>query len=264
MATLSRGTALVVGRSEGPFLAVARPGAAEAWVEADQVERESDREAREKRTAAVASFPSIPGRMVAAAPVLLAPEWGAPRWGALEEGDPVEVLVPCDDFLGVKLLGIPLAFVPAHAVRFVPPPTPEPSPTPAGEGPAVPPGAGPGGAPVEVPIGTEPSRPPASSEGPYAALPPGAEPPELVRRVDPVYPELARRAGLSGVVELKLVVEADGSVGRVEPVGSAPAPLVEAARAAVQQWKYSPARLSGRPIAVEKTVRVTFRPAGSG
>lgn len=61
---------------------------------------------------------------------------------------------------------------------------------------------------------------------------------KLVRKVEPRYPELARRMNLSGTVKVVAVVAPDGSVRKVEPVGGSPL-LVQAAENAISQWKFA-------------------------
>ncbi len=117
VALLPRGSEVSVGESRAGFLHVTAK-AGSGWLEAGSFETAPEREARERRTKAVGSFPGIPGRIVAPCPVYLAPDYGAARWGELEDGDPVEVVLVEHEFLGVKLLGIPLAFVPAHAEPY--------------------------------------------------------------------------------------------------------------------------------------------------
>lgn len=260
MALLPRGSEIRVEESRGGFANVTAEGGRGGWLEAGTFETAPEQEARERRTTAVAKFPGLPARIVSACPIYLAPEYGSARWGALEEGDPVDVVLVEHEFLGVRLLGIPLAFVPAHAVRYVAPPAPTPMvPVPA---PVAPPEAE---APrVEVPFGPpDPAGPAAGPDTaePYATLPFGAEPPVLKTRVEPQYTEAARRAGVGGEVVLQVVVERDGTIGGVFAVQKAPLGLTEAAIDAVRRWVYTPARLDGRPIAVVKTVRVRFTPA---
>jgi len=261
VALLPRGSEVRVESPDGEFTRVVAKGGRSGWLETGAYETAAEREARERRTKAVADFATVPGRVVAPCPIYLAPDFGAARWGELEDGDPVDVVLAEHDFLGVRLLGIPLAFVPAHAVRYVaaPAPTPAvPAPAPAPE--AVPGEAGP--AIVEVPAsGETPAEPSAASPEPYAALPFGAEPPVLKTRVEPQYPAEARRAGIGGEVVLQVVVERDGTIGSVFAVQEAPLGLTTAATDAVRRWVYTPARLDGRPIAVVKTVRVRFAPA---
>ena len=60
----------------------------------------------------------------------------------------------------------------------------------------------------------------------------------VVKRVDPRYPDLAKKMSLGGTVKVIAVVAADGKVTKVEPVGGSPV-LVEAAQAAISQWKFA-------------------------
>lgn len=261
VARLPRGSEVRVGEYRGGFARVTANEGRDGWLEAGTFETAVEQEARERRTKAVADFPSVPGRIVSPCPIYLAPDYGAARWGELEDGDPVQVVMAEHEFLGVRLLGIPLAFVPAHAVRYVAPPVPTPMvPQPA---PVAPPADVPR---VDVPFGAPGDAPPApgaepASPEPYTALPFGAEPPVLKTRVEPRYSEAARRAGVGGEVVLQVVVERDGTIGGVFAVQKAPLGLTEEAIDAVRRWTYTPARLDGKPIAVFKTVRVRFTPA---
>ena len=63
---------------------------------------------------------------------------------------------------------------------------------------------------------------------------------KLVRKVEPRYPDVAKKMNLGGTVKLIAVVAADGKVTKVEPVGGSPI-LVEAAQSAITQWKFAPA-----------------------
>ena len=60
---------------------------------------------------------------------------------------------------------------------------------------------------------------------------------------------------------LKLVIFADGTVGDVSVV-EGEEPFVSAAKAVVTSWRYEPARLNGRPIAVFREVRIPFKLTG--
>ena len=59
-------------------------------------------------------------------------------------------------------------------------------------------------------------------------------------KVAPVYPEIARRMGISGTVKLSVVVATNGSVKNTTAVGGHPV-LVNAAIDAVRKWKFEPA-----------------------
>jgi len=62
----------------------------------------------------------------------------------------------------------------------------------------------------------------------------------VVRRVAPVYPELARKTRISGLVRLRATIAPNGSVKSIEAVGGNPL-LLKAAQEAVTNWKYAPA-----------------------
>ena len=80
---------------------------------------------------------------------------------------------------------------------------------------------------------------------------------KLVRRVEPVYPEIAIRAGIQGIVIIQVVVDETGRVAEVRVVSGHPI-LAAAARTAVEQWAYSPTSVDGRPISIIGTVSVNF------
>jgi TonB family protein len=70
---------------------------------------------------------------------------------------------------------------------------------------------------------------------------------KVVRMVTPVYPDLARRLQMSGVVKLRATVAPDGSVKSIEPVGGHPV-LIRAAQDAVTNWKFAPAPAETREV----------------
>ena len=59
-------------------------------------------------------------------------------------------------------------------------------------------------------------------------------------KVDPEYPELARRLKLQGIVRVQVTVSADGSVKDVKELGGNPV-LLNALVHAVKKWKYESA-----------------------
>ncbi len=89
-------------------------------------------------------------------------------------------------------------------------------------------------------------------------------PPRLVKRTSPVYPDEARRARAEGLVVLSATIAAGGLVTGVRlvhpPAAKAEyqALLVNAAIAAVEKWRYEPARCQGAPIATDLTVTISF------
>jgi TonB family protein len=76
---------------------------------------------------------------------------------------------------------------------------------------------------------------------------------KVVRKVEPVYPQVAKRLNLAGTVKVVAVVAPDGSVRKVESVGGSPI-LVQAAESAIAKWKYVPGTES------RETVEMHFTP----
>ncbi len=83
------------------------------------------------------------------------------------------------------------------------------------------------------------------------------EPPRRIKKVDPRYPENARRARISGKVLIEAVITRDGDVADVR-VLHGPPELAPAAVAAVCCWKYEPAKSHGKPVEIYFTVVVDF------
>jgi TonB family protein len=79
----------------------------------------------------------------------------------------------------------------------------------------------------------------------------------LVTKIDPVYPEAARKLKTQGPVVLDAVIAPDGSVEKLRAL-SGPEILVPAAKAAVSLWKYEPYSSDGNPVRVETTITVEF------
>lgn len=79
----------------------------------------------------------------------------------------------------------------------------------------------------------------------------------LVRKVVPEYPEIARRARVSGTVHLTGVIAKDGSVRSLEIRDGHPL-LARAAVEAVRQWIYRPTLLNGEPVEVIAPIEVRF------
>ena len=107
-------------------------------------------------------------------------------------------------------------------------------------------------------VDAAPPPPPAASPTPPVRLHAGIEPPRKVNDVAPVYPSLARSAGVHGVVIIEATIDGEGVVVATRVLRSVPM-LDEAALTAVRQWRYAPARLNGAPTAVLITVTVNFR-----
>jgi protein TonB len=88
-------------------------------------------------------------------------------------------------------------------------------------------------------------------------------PPERIASsyVEPEYPMVAKRAKISGEVIFECIIDENGNV-KVQKVLKPVPMVVDAAREAVEKWKYKPAIFEGRPQAVLMTVRVKFNLSG--
>jgi TonB family protein len=90
-----------------------------------------------------------------------------------------------------------------------------------------------------------------------ARIAPGVSLGFLTYKVDPTYPPEARQAGIQGTVILEAVISEKGTITKLHVV-SGPKELVQAAMAAVQQWRYKPYLRMGYPVEVGTEVKVNF------
>jgi protein TonB len=81
--------------------------------------------------------------------------------------------------------------------------------------------------------------------------------PKLLKKVDPVYPELAKQARAGALIILEATVDANGHVLEVRVLRSSPL-FDEAAVDAVKQWSYRPLLLNGIPTPFIVTVTLNF------
>ena len=87
------------------------------------------------------------------------------------------------------------------------------------------------------------------------------EAPLTVIEVLPVYPEVARRAGIEGVVSINVLIGRDGGVRDVRVVmpSGANAGFEEAAIKAAWQTTWKPAISNGEPVAVWVIYKIVFK-----
>ena len=90
---------------------------------------------------------------------------------------------------------------------------------------------------------------------------PGLVKPALVRSVAAKWTPDALRAKIQGIVEIDLIVQANGTVGAVRIATSLDSAfgLDEAAMQAVRQWLFRPGTLNGQAVPVLTRVSVSFR-----
>lgn len=152
---------------------------------------------------------------------------------------------------------------PKRPAPAVPKKTPAPQPAaaaPVAEATATPAAAAPATAPVQQAAAT-----PAASAAP-------APVPVTAPRFDaaylnnprPAYPLAARKLGEEGTVMLHVRVSAEGMPARIEVrTSSGSERLDEAARSAVMQWRFVPARQGDQPVAAWVLVPLVFRMDGA-
>ncbi len=155
-----------------------------------------------------------------------AQSWGAGR-GTEQHSDDVDF----SKFAEMLLLHIP-----------PPPPPPPPPPVPEGNGQSE----------------TAGDRTAAQSPENRLRIPPTDMEKNLINRVEPVYPSIAKAAHVQGDVTLRVIVGKDGRVESVQPVTGSPL-LLQAAMDAVKQWVFKAFLQNGEPVEAESTLTIRFQ-----
>jgi TonB family protein len=115
--------------------------------------------------------------------------------------------------------------------------------------------------PADIDLIVDFPAPPAIEPEPEAPRP--WSPADMTRPIrisgdDPAYTELARRVRTEGVVIVRAVIDREGQVAEVKLVKGLPWGLGEATVEAVREWRFRPATLRGKPIAVFYDLSVHF------
>jgi TonB family protein len=114
-------------------------------------------------------------------------------------------------------------------------------------------------APTKIPKDIQPMS--GGGSAPFPAGPArisgGVSAGNILSRVSPEYPPVARAAHVGGAVVLRALISEDGSIETLSVI-SGPPMLVKAAMDAVEQWKWKPFMLNGKPTKVDTTVTVNF------
>lgn len=110
---------------------------------------------------------------------------------------------------------------------------------------------------ADLPLAFPEAPPEPEITGPIE-LGPEVVPPRKISGPQPVYTELARRARISGIVLLQAVIDKSGAVTEIEIGRGLSMGLTDAAVEAVTQWRYEPATLRGKPVAVYMTLQIHF------
>lgn len=259
---LPKGTRVTIVADRGQWLEIRTPKGSTAFIAAESVETDAERQTREERAKRILSFTPVPGLVAEDTDVLLGAFPSAPKAGRLRQGTAVPIYAVDHDYYAVKDGDGGIAFIHSAAVDLVPPDPRLPAIVPASgkmiKDVAVNDLAPP--APPTPPAESSPRE--AGSEGETVVLEEPIEPAALISKVDPSYPEAARRAGVEGTVVLDAEVSATGEVVSVKVERGLPLGVSEAAVAAVHQWRYRPARGRTGPVASHKTVRIQFTLGG--
>lgn len=83
--------------------------------------------------------------------------------------------------------------------------------------------------------------------------------PEPINSVFPPYPEIARRAGVEGVVHVKMWITKEGKVKKAEIVKSTSDIFNQVSIEAALRWSFTPAFMNNGPVAVWVTIPFKFR-----
>jgi TonB family protein len=82
--------------------------------------------------------------------------------------------------------------------------------------------------------------------------------PVLIHKVEPEYPEFAKKVRVKGILILEAIITQKGNVESVKVLRGVHPLLDQAAVTAVKQWRYKPASLNGKPVKVYSTITVNF------
>jgi TonB family protein len=116
------------------------------------------------------------------------------------------------------------------------------------------------GGSVSMPTGTGPGENVGESKK-IKIISPGIAAGNLLYKVQPVYPPIAKAARVEGTVVLRGIISTTGEISELSVVVGPPL-LIPAALDAVKQWRYRPILLNGYPVEVETTINVVFTLGG--
>ncbi|MBI4455277.1 MAG: energy transducer TonB [Acidobacteria bacterium] len=98
-----------------------------------------------------------------------------------------------------------------------------------------------------------------SGEGPYIGGTGGVVDPVLIRQTLPHYTDEAIKVKVQGVVVLQAIIRRNGTVDQPRIIRSLGYGLdQEAIRVVVNEWRFKPGALNGRPVDVYATIEITF------
>jgi protein TonB len=121
----------------------------------------------------------------------------------------------------------------------------------------LPPGSGPSGILPIVDTRHAPTPPPTPNDRARIVRVTHLDPAMLMRRIEPVYPTLARQTRREGRVELHAIIGTDGTIQALQVV-SGDVLFYQSAQDAVAQWRYKPTYLNNQPVEVDTTITVIY------
>ncbi|HXH67074.1 MAG TPA: TonB family protein [Candidatus Limnocylindrales bacterium] len=80
---------------------------------------------------------------------------------------------------------------------------------------------------------------------------------QLIRRIDPSYPTLARQIQREGRVELHALISTEGRIESLEVISGDPL-FIQSALSAVREWRYRPTILNNRPVEIDTHITVIY------
>jgi periplasmic protein TonB len=98
-----------------------------------------------------------------------------------------------------------------------------------------------------------PQPPPAVTGRPISRMMQG----NLIYKVEPVYPAIAKTAGVQGAVLIRALISREGTIEQAQVISGSPW-LSRAALDAIRQWRYRPYYLNGAPVEVDTEITVNF------
>lgn len=269
VATAAAGQTLDKLEERGAWVHVKDGDGLTGWAERGMLERTAERERRLARFAAIRGLPPLRGVVTRRTSLYSGPGIFYPIVGDLVPGRGVQVFTRDHDFYAIPFLdGIAYADIdsvdvtasggsqfevtPSSVAATEPPAVASREPTHAASAEPQPPLEPSQPAPEPTRDVTEPGRI-------YSVVPPGGTSPVVLEKQLPRYPETARRARVGGFVVVRDIVRRDGTIDAVEVIRDRPYGLGEAARSAVERWRFRPATFHGEPIDVYHTVTLEFR-----
>ncbi len=139
-----------------------------------------------------------------------------------------------------------------------------PVPVPDAKAPTDPEPSGAGSSGDTAPANTEPLPPPGPGPGEERPSPDAyiyvEHLPSPVKEVTPIYPDIAREAGIEGTVVVRAMVGRDGRVTDAVVLQKFSVPMLnEAALTAARQWVFTPGLAGGQPVACWVSIPFRFR-----